>query len=59
MVEVYGAAEPGGGLKARGCGNPTALRGSNAQARQGTRPQDSLKTGDLGGLRSGSRSSLS
>ena len=33
----------------RGCGHRIALRGSRPRATQGTRPQDSLKTGDLRG----------
>lgn len=42
----------GGGLKVRGCGHRTALRGSKIRAKQGARPQDSLKTGELRGLQS-------
>lgn len=44
----------GGGLKVRGCGHHIALRGSRHPAAQGTRPQVSLKTGDLRGLQSSS-----
>ena len=51
-VKSEGVERSGEGLKVGGCGHLIPLRGSTTRARQGTRPQDSLKTGELRGLQS-------